>query len=260
MVILTVKLPKPDRHTDLASEKNIVWVATIRIQCGLLGSKKDFQPHADGHVEYAKSRAHHQQHNCSSATDNMLSSMVVTNVFIPLVVGLGRIQCRLCITQYHLQGFTWSFVASQRYQDSTESAHVTLCVLTHHLSSHSLEVLRSLCPDPNHGSFPANLDSVSFQFRLALGRSHRCKGTGKLRLCLIHCAQRPPSHIKPQTASRLVELRCHLEKRRVAIQATSSSQHQERCSECPLLIRRRSEQAWRDGLGHVHRLFQMLDK
>ena len=260
MVILTVQLPKQDRHTDLASEKNIVWVATIRIQCGLPGSKIDFQPHADGHVEYAKCRAHHQQHNCSSATDNMLISMVITNVFIPLVVGLGRIQCRLAITQYRFQRSTWGFVVSQRYQDSTESAHVTLCVFTPHLRSHSLEVLRSICPDPILGCFPANLDSVSFQFPLALGRSHRCKGIKTLRLCLIHCTQRPPSHVTPQTASKLVELRCHLDKRRVAIQATSSAQHQERYSECPLLIRRRSERAWQGGLGHVHRLFQMLDK
>ena len=169
MVILTVQLPKPDRHTDLASEKNIVWVATIRIQCSLAGSKKDFQPHADGYVEHAKCRAHHQQHSCSSTTDNMLSSTVITKMFIPLVVGLGRIQCRLAITQYYFQRSTWSFVVSQRYQDSTESSHVTLCVFTHRLHNHSLEVLRSLWPDPNLGSFLANLDSVSFQFRLALG-------------------------------------------------------------------------------------------
>ena len=261
MVSLTVQLPKPDRHTDLASEKNTVWVATIRIQCGLPGSKIDFQPHADGHVEHAKCRAHHQQRNCSSATANMLSSMVITNVFIPLAIGLGRIQCRLAITQCYFQRSTWSFVGSQRYQDSTESAHVTLCVFTHRLRSHSLEVLRSLCPDPNLGSFPANLDSVSFQFRLALERCHRCKGIGTLRPCLIHCTQRPA--LSRHTSNRQQVGGPQMPPRKTACRHPGHEQCEKKKRDVP-----NAHSSYEDGLSELGEMdvdtcigfFQMLDK
>ena len=169
MVILTVQLPKPDRHTDLASEKNIVWVATIRIQCGLPGSKKDFQPHADGHVEYAKCRAHHQQHNCSSATANMLSSMVITNVFIPLVVGLGTHPIPTC-----------------HHTVSLPKVHVELCCqseisrLDKVRARHPVRIYSSLCSSHFTRSTPFTL-SGSDSWSLSLRIWTRCRSSSHWR-------------------------------------------------------------------------------